>query len=160
MRGAIPLATEVRWTTLRSVGLQLPETAAVRSKLAAVPASSTGSRCDGPRSSPMGAARKDAGCARASRGCSRPRTAQQLLITIAQVNGKMLRTFRHLVQSNSPELDFDMLTTAYGHSAKQGPPTEVQTRTKQRLRISNIATALVCLNPDLAKSTMVAMWTS
>ena len=44
-----------------SAGLQLPETAADWSKLAAVPASSTGSRCDGPRSALMGAARKDAG---------------------------------------------------------------------------------------------------
>ena len=43
-----------------SVGLQLPETAAA-SKLPAVPASSTGSTCDGPRSAIMGAARKDAG---------------------------------------------------------------------------------------------------
>ena len=43
-----------------SMGLQLPETAAVCSKLAAVPASSTGSKRDGPRSEQMGAARKDA----------------------------------------------------------------------------------------------------
>ena len=44
-----------------SAGLQLPETAAVWSKLAAVLASATGSRCDGPRSALKGAARKDAG---------------------------------------------------------------------------------------------------
>ena len=64
------------------------------SRLAAVPASSTGSRCDGPRSASMGAARQDAGReqrirthARASHGCSRPWTAQQLL-------AMRLRTFR------------------------------------------------------------------
>ena len=44
-----------------SVGLQLPEAAADWPKLAEVPASLTGSRCDGPKSALMGAARKDAG---------------------------------------------------------------------------------------------------
>ena len=43
-----------------SVGLQQPETAAVWSKFAAVPSSSTVSKCDGPRSALVGAARKDA----------------------------------------------------------------------------------------------------
>ena len=37
---------------------------------------------------------------RASHGSSRPRTALQLLITAEQVNGKMLQTFRHLLQCN------------------------------------------------------------
>ena len=44
-----------------SAGLQLPETAAGWSKLAAVHASSAGSKCDGPRSAQMGAAGREAG---------------------------------------------------------------------------------------------------
>ena len=69
--GAVRIAPETAWDNsasqrssvddAASVGLQLPETAAAWSKLVAVPASSTGSTCDGPRSAPMGAARIDAG---------------------------------------------------------------------------------------------------
>ena len=45
-----------------ATGLQLPKTAAAqRSRLAAVPASSTESMLDGPASAPMGADREDAG---------------------------------------------------------------------------------------------------
>ena len=40
----------------------------------------------------------------------------------------------------------------HGPSATRGPAGQLQTRTKQRLRIPRIANALVRLNPGLARS--------
>ena len=73
-----------------SAGLQRPESAAEWSKLAAGPASSTGSRCDGPRSALMGAASRAPHMA----------LAQQLSKTIGQVSSGNPKIATALVRLN------------------------------------------------------------
>ena len=130
VRGAIPPATEVQWTTLRARVCSYQRLPPLGRSSQWCLLLQQGSRRDGPRSAPVGAQEMQGGeqqittCARASRGCSRPRTAQQSLITIAQVNGKMLRTFRHLSDrqssiaarshSSAAGLDFIKLSTTTG----------------------------------------------
>ena len=80
MRGTVPLANRNSVGDAASMGLQPPETAADWSTLAAVPASSTGSRCDAPWSAQMDAAGQDAGGFLL--GPMRAWLAQQLSMTI------------------------------------------------------------------------------
>ena len=95
--------------TTASVGLQMPESAADWSKLAAAAGWNLRVRL------------------------KRPRTAQQVPMTIEKVNGKMFQTFRHLLKCSrrlAAELN------------RRAPISSTTGRTEQRLRIPKIATAL------------------
>ena len=127
-----PATTEVRWTTLREwvCSCQRPQ-----------PSGRTSQRClllqQGPGAMDPGLRqwaqpeKMQGNKQRVGNNARLTWLAQQLSITVEQVKGKTLQTF---LQCN------------------RRAEHNCETRTKQRLRMPNIATALVRLNPDLARS--------
>ena len=115
-----------------SAGVQLPENAAVWSKLAAVPAPSTRSRCDGPSSARRAI---DSGWDL----CARLTWLARQLSSDVQIPSPM----QSMTDWMSP------CSQQHGPSATRGPSGKQPTRTMQRLRIPMIATALVRLVPIL-----------
>ena len=160
-RGTVPPATEIRWATLRAWVCSYQETAAAWSKLAAVPATSTGSRCDGGLRKWAQPVKMQGNEQRVSLGPERaPHTVRST--TSVDDNRALHSKFRHLLQcqpSCRAQTSRTGLRQAFNNQWTFCPCWRAQTRIKLRLKASTedeSRSCEVCTNV----LTMVAMQTS